>query len=158
MDLINKIKADIERKREEIAKLEIALDVCQQLSGKKAKEEVVAEAAAPLFTVRKKSASGSAKKPPVVDMRAARPAVLKLLKSHGPMKSGEIVRLSGIPQKTIYNVMYALNREGAVVKEDNNAYRLPDADAEPETPNPADADPTAIGEQTIVEGKDNAAA
>lgn len=153
MDIINKIKADIERKREEIARLEIALDVYQQLSGKKEKEE----AAAPLFTVRKKSASGSAKKPPVVDMRTARPAVLKLLKSHGPMKSGEIVRLSGIPQKTIYNVMYALNREGAVVKGDNNAYRLPDA--EPEPPNPADADnPTVIGEQIVVEGKDNAAA
>jgi hypothetical protein len=139
MDITEKILEQIAHHRAEILRLESALDVIAQVSGKPVKKD------APLITIRRTVPTEASDPPPVQkkrkspspsarktrsmqlsDNRRARTLVLTALKNIGPALTRDLVAPVGFKPgqdiQPLYQRLYELKRDGLAVKDEEGRY------------------------------------
>lgn len=146
MDITEKIQEQIAHHRAEILRLESALEVIAQVSGKPIKKD------APLITIRRTVSPAPDLQPPVqmkpkrispkptttkkrsmqlADNRRARITLLTALKTGGPALSRDLAVIIGFKAgediQPVYQRLYELKRDGLAEKGDDNHYRVTDA-------------------------------
>lgn len=128
MDIAEKIRNQIAHLRAELLRLESALEVIGEISGKPAKAEK------PMITIRKTiDHQPAAEKQRPKQNRAAskklEARILADLKAHGPSHSRDIQKRLGIEKKPVWNRLYAMKERGAIIR-DGDHYRMPSEPAD----------------------------
>jgi hypothetical protein len=143
MDITEKILEQIAHHRAEILRLESALEVIAQVSGKPIKKD------APLITIRRTVPAAHDDQPPVqmkpkraspkpgtmkkrsmqlADNRRARITLLTALKADGPALSRDLAVTIGFKAgediQPVYQRLYELKREGLAEKGDDSRYSV----------------------------------
>ncbi|MDX0262917.1 hypothetical protein GOC60_17195 [Sinorhizobium meliloti] len=127
MDIAQKIRDQIAHHRAELLRLESALEVIGEVTGKPAKAEK------PMITIRKTIDHDSAppaekKKRPKPNRAAAKKleaVILADIVAHGPSYSAAITGRVKADRKAIWNRLYAMHTRGALLRSKDGVYSVP---------------------------------
>ncbi|MDX0299595.1 hypothetical protein GOL31_02835 [Sinorhizobium medicae] len=125
MDIAHKIRDQIAHHRAEILRLESALEVIDEVTGKPAKAEK------PMITIRKTvdyDAPAAPKQRPKPNRSASRKLegrIMDDLRANGPSHSRDVQKRLGVEKKAVWNRLYAMKERGTIIRE-GDLYRMPD--------------------------------
>jgi hypothetical protein len=127
MDIVQKLRDQLAHHRAEILRIESALELIGEVTGKPAKAE------RPMITIRKTidhhEATAPEKKRPKPNDRAAakklEAAILAVIAAHGPCSSRDITSRVKADRKAIWNRLYAMNARGALIRDEGGLYSVP---------------------------------
>lgn len=124
MDIAQQIREKIAHYRSEILRLESALEVIGEVTGKPAKAEK------PMITIRKTiDHEPAAEKPTQRRKHKVTPqqidaAVIAYIQKNGPSRSADIGKAIKVESKRLWSRLWQMNKDGTLSRDESNVYHL----------------------------------
>lgn len=128
MDIVQKLRDQLAHHRAEVLRIESALELIGEVTGKPAKAEK------PMITIRKtidheEEAPKQRPKPNRVASKKLEARIMADLRAHGPSHSRDVQKRLGVEKKPVWNRLYAMKERGAIIR-DGDLYRVPEPEAQ----------------------------